>query len=191
MNDGKVEISLSEYNEFKSRLSELENENLELKGNLNRVEIILKRSYFDGRIIYDRWKNCNIFKGEEVYIDEIVYTNFEEVEENYKHQLKEEFKEELNSKELNIKNLLNKIELDKQDREDSENELKEKFNNLKKKYEDFLKDEDRNKLKEDIIKLKHTISSYKNSLKKKKEEIINLEKTNAALYKRLPFWKKI
>ena len=174
--DGKVEISVLQWENLREESKRLLEENKRLKEEQKQVKVVTVDKQDHHHLQYNYRTNRNELVNDYKWVESIEFVNFDKISNVLKGELREELKQDLNrleSENRKVNDELRKFNSEKESklREVSES-LEEKYRDKIKELEDKLIDKEE-KNKEDILL----------------EKIDKLEKENKELYDKLPWWK--
>lgn len=192
---GKVEISIDKWDEIRNENSQLKAENEDLKKKSGIVKIIISSKKLMGNLKYDRWKKKNVFVDKSENIERVEYANLDEVTTILKEEAEDKVKDDVKKKDFKIKTLDQKVKDYKKKVEEEKAESLLKHNrvieDLKKELNALKQDKEQKKNENKIKELNEELIKKEKLLNESNLKIEDLEKTNMALLKRIPFWRRV
>ena len=140
--DGKVEISILQFNELQDKLKVLETENATYKESVKKVKLTIVDKQYGGFHKYNPWSKMNEFVSDEKVVESTEYVNLEDVTRVLRDEEEKKVKAEIEAAKLEQHRLEQELSNQKLDADKLQRRLLKshlaQIENVKEGYEEKL-----------------------------------------------------
>jgi len=201
MSSGKVEISIEKWEEVRNENVELKRSVEDLSGKQSIVKIVLIDKDLNFNVKYDRWREKNVLIDKTKTIESIEYMGLDHIKDILDKEAKDTVIKDLETKDKTIKSLKEKIDKNIIKHNNGLTAIKEQHklfvagiqsdkDKLIKQVAELQSKSKETELNEKILQLESDKAELIVTVNKMDIKIDNLEKTNTALFKRIPWWRR-
>jgi len=206
MSNGKVEVSIEKWEEIRTINSDLQRTVDQYKEKESEIKIVLVDKEINYNVKYDRWKERNELVDKTKTVESVHYMKLDHVKDILDKEAHDKVKREFVQKDNKIKSLekliiekdinhANGITVIKGINDKYIKELEAEKEKLIKQIAEFIAEftikSKEKELTRKIGTLIKNVEDLEIEVNKKDLKIDHLEKTNTALFKRIPLYKRI